>query len=115
MKRNRAEQRITRSRAVLIKMVLLSQQLKAEDESMAKLDSENRDPGYLCGRLLAVLEAIQTEAAKPRKLNSTIVDRFYGTASSAPASVFSTLLRLARAHLGKLRKEKPGTYNALSK
>ncbi|MDY6893488.1 MAG: type I-C CRISPR-associated protein Cas8c/Csd1, partial [Chloroflexota bacterium] len=68
-----------------------------------------------CGRLLAVLESIQEEAAKPRKINSTIVDRFYGTASSAPASVFGHLLRGVQAHLGKLRKEKYGSYIALEK
>lgn len=82
---------------------------------MVKLDPDNRHPAYLCGKLLAVLESVQEEAAKPRQLNSTIVDRFYGTASSAPASVFGHLLRGAQAHLGKLRREKPGTYTALEK
>ncbi|MCL0104819.1 type I-C CRISPR-associated protein Cas8c/Csd1 [Dehalococcoidia bacterium] len=112
VKRNRAEQGITYPRAALIKMVLLSQQSNIEEDFMVKLDPENRHPAYLCGRLLAVLESIQKEAAKPRQ---TIVDRFYGTASSAPASVFGHLLRGAQAHLGKLRKEKRGYYIALGK
>jgi CRISPR-associated protein Csd1 len=32
------------------------------------------------------------------------VDRYYGTASTAPASVFGNLLRTAQSHLGKLRR-----------
>lgn len=82
---------------------------------MEQLDQSNRDPAYLCGRLLAVLESIQEEAAKPQKLNSTIVDRFYGTASAAPATVFGSLLRGAQPHLGKLRKERPSAHTALEK
>jgi len=112
VKRNRVEQKITRPRAALIKMVLCSQEQTGSEERMEMLDSENRSPAYLCGRLLAVLESIQ-ERAVPG-LKATIVDRFFGTASSAPASVFGRLLRGAQPHLGKLRKERKGTYSALS-
>lgn len=112
VKRNRAERMITRPRAALIKMALLSQfENWPKEDFMTKLELENHDPAYLCGRLLAVLEAVQ-QAAIPG-VNATITDRFFGTASSAPASVFGHLLRGAMAHLGKLRKEKPGTYEAL--
>jgi CRISPR-associated protein Csd1 len=112
VRRNRAEQAITRPRAALIKMVLLSQQspLTSED-TMVQLDKENHQPAYLCGRLLAVLERIQ-QIAIP-SAGSTITDRFYGTFSSAPASVVGVLLRKSQAHLAKLRKEKPGTERAL--
>jgi CRISPR-associated protein Csd1 len=112
VKRNRAEQSITRPRAALIKMVLLSHEENLVKEGvMAQLETDNHDPAYLCGRLLALLESIQ-QAAIPG-VNATITDRFFGTASSAPASVFGHLIRGAMAHLGKLRKEKPGTYEAL--
>lgn len=112
VKRNRAEQAITRPRAALIKMVLLSHEENIVTEDlMAQLETDNHDPAYLCGRLLAVLESIQ-QAAIPG-VNATITDRYFGTASSAPASVFGHLMRGAMAHLGKLRKEKPGTYEAL--
>ena len=80
---------------------------------MEDLDTENKSPAYLCGRLLAVLESIQEKAVPG--LKATIVDRFFGTASSAPALVFGRLLRGAQPHLGKLRKESMGTYFALSK
>jgi CRISPR-associated protein Csd1 len=112
VKRNRAEQTITRPRAALIKMVLLSQHTDfPEEDSMAQLDTQNQDPAYLCGRLLAVLERIQ-QAAIPGA-GSTITDRFYGTFSSAPASVAGVLLRKSQAHLAKLRKERRGTERAL--
>ncbi|OIQ07765.1 type I-C CRISPR-associated protein Cas8c/Csd1 [Neomoorella thermoacetica] len=112
IKRARAEkdqEKITRSRAALIKMVLFSQKPNlAEGSALEKLDTSNRNPAYLCGRLLAVLEGIQWSALPGIK--ATIVDRFYGTASTAPAAVFSRLLRGSQSHLGKLRKEKPGLY-----
>ena len=44
-----------------------------------------------------------------------VVDRVFVTASSAPASVFGRLVRGAQPHLGKLRKERKGTYVALTK
>ncbi len=81
---------------------------------MIELDPENRSPAYLCGRLLAVLEATQ-RAALGRGIKSTITDRFFGTASSAPASVFGTLLRGGQAHLTKLRKERPAVHGAFQR
>ena len=109
--RNRAEQRVTHPRAALIKMVLISNKdLGKGGEKMERLDSENKSPGYLCGRLLAVLEEAQRAAINP---SATIVDRFFGTASSAPASVFSRLLRGSQAHLSKLRRDNTGAYYAI--
>jgi CRISPR-associated protein Csd1 len=111
VRRNRAEQGVTRERAALIKMVLVSRADIHEGgtDAMTELDGANREPAYLCGRLLAVLDAIQRRALN--NPNTTIVDRFYGAASSAPASVFGTLLHGAQPHLGKLRKD-PKTQGA---
>ena len=64
------------------------------------LDPSNSSPGYCLGRLFAVLEKIQ-EDAQPG-INATIRDRFYGAASSSPASVFPQLLKLKNHHLAKL-------------
>ena len=75
---------------------------------MAELDTSCPDPAYLCGRLLSVLEAVQFAALGD--INATIVDRYYGTASSAPASVFGRLLRGAQPHLAKLQRDKPGAF-----
>jgi CRISPR-associated protein Csd1 len=110
IRRNRAEQQLTRPRAALIKMVILSQQPNFQEDAMVQLDDNNFHPAYLCGRLLAVLEQVQYVAVSPK---ATLIDRFYGTASTAPASVFARLLKGAQAHLGKLRKERFGAYSAL--
>ncbi len=76
---------------------------------MIQLDPENMNPAYRCGRLLAVLEETQRQAIG----KATIVERFFGTASSAPASVFGRLLRGAQPHLSKLERDRPGAYRAL--
>jgi CRISPR-associated protein Csd1 len=110
VRRNRAEQGVTRPRMALIKMVLLSGE-RGKEDTMKQLETENTNPAYLCGRLFAVLESVQ-RAAMPN-INNTIADRFFGTASSAPASVFGRLIRGSQSHLGKLRRERKGAYEAL--
>ena len=110
VRRNRAEQDVTRPRAALIKAVIQSRQgLLLEEDTMIQLDNDNLDPAYRCGRLLAVLESVQYQALGI----TAVTDRFYGTASSAPASVFGRLLRGAQPHLAKLERDKRGAYFAL--
>ena len=70
------------------------------------LDRQRTEPSYRLGRLLAVIDRLQQDALG--NVNATLVDRYYGSASSTPESVFPTLLRRSRHHLGKLRREKPG-------
>ena len=109
VRRNRAEQRVTRPRAALVKLVFATNDRdKYKEGYMTELESTNQDPAYLCGQLLHVLENIQY-AAIPG-INSTVVDRYFGTASAAPASVFSRLLRGAQPHLSKLKRDNPGAY-----
>jgi len=64
------------------------------------LDISNTNVGYRLGRLFAVLEKIQEEANPG--INTTIRDRYYGSASSSPIAVFSQLLKLKNHHLPKL-------------
>jgi len=98
------------SRMMLIRLVFNSHPDK-EETFMSNMDINNREPAYICGRLLAVLESIQHQAIPGAK--ATLIDRYYGAASAAPASVFGTLMRGAQPHLAKLRKEKEGAYYAL--
>lgn len=110
--RCRAEQNVNYLRAAGIKACLnrhmrresfLSPNQPLEKEFSPMLDYENIKPAYRMGRLFAVLERIQEESAGgPGKLNSTIRDRFYGAASSAPATVFPVLLKLKNHHVSKL-------------
>lgn len=111
VRRNRAEQEVTRPRAALIKLVLSSRHQANEEDAMVQLDAQNPSPAYRCGRLLAVLEEVQRLAVPGAK--ATIVDRFFGTASTAPSSVFGRLLRGAQPHLAKLERDRPGAYRVL--
>ncbi len=98
-----------RRRAALIKLVLLSQEPElTREDYMVALETEHPSPAYHCGRLLAVIEDVQ-RAALPG-VNATIVDRYYGAASSTPAVVFGALLRGAQPHLARLERDRPGAY-----
>ena len=68
------------------------------------LNEQSTHPAYVLGRLFAVLESAQIEAAKPDKLNTTIKDRFFSSACASPASVFPVLLRLSQHHITKVDK-----------
>ena len=85
--------------------------MTAHDPTDPILDEPRKRQAYNCGCLLAVLERAQKAALG--KTNTTIVGRYFGTASAAPASVFGRLLRMNQAHLEKLRKTKPTVYAAL--
>ena len=107
LRRNKAEQKITYGRAALIKAYLKrairSGSLKNTKELSMSLDRERNDIGYVLGRLFAVLEKTQSEANP--SLNTTIGDRYFGSASSTPIAVFGTLMRLSPHHLSKLEYE----------
>jgi CRISPR-associated protein Csd1 len=79
-----------------------------EKEITMCLDPENTNIGYRLGRLFATLGKVQSDANPG--INATIRDRFYGTASSTPVTVFGNLMRLSNHHLSKLEKEKPGLF-----
>ena len=70
-------------------------------------DPDNRNKGYLLGRLFALYEHVQS-AALGRNVNATIKDKFYGSASAQPRKVFALLERSSANHLSKIGKQKPG-------
>ncbi|MCW3062669.1 MAG: CRISPR-associated protein Cas8c/Csd1, subtype [Capsulimonas sp.] len=113
--RCRAEQRVTHPRAALIKAALLSlnPNYTLEDaQRMTNLDHGREDAPYLCGRLFAELEAIQRAALGP--INTTMIDRYFGAASTTPSKVLSSLVAHAnKAHLPKIRKTRLPAYLAM--
>lgn len=62
------------------------------------LDKTNTNPGYLCGRLTAVLEKIQTDA----NTGDSIRTRYMGAASATPSAVLPAMLNLSLHHSEKL-------------
>ncbi len=111
VRRVRADRNVTHAQAALLKLVLTSSGIIEREDSMVQLNPEHPSAAYQCGRLLAVLERVQRLAIPGVKAG--IVDRFYGTASSAPASVFGTLMKGVQPHLSKIERDRPGAYYAL--
>lgn len=103
------------ARAALIKLALnrfrrQNARTHAYEEITPAMNPHNRQPGYLLGQLLAVLERLQAEALGD--VNATLVDRYFSGASAAPASVFFTLLKNARHHARKA-KDDAARYGAV--
>ncbi len=95
---------VLRVRVGIIKAVLVRQQHPLE-VPMA-LDESNTERAYLLGRLFASLEKLQAVASgRGNDLNATIRDRYYGAASSTPASVFGRLLALSMHHASKAKND----------
>lgn len=103
IRRIRAEQSLNVTRAAIIKAYL--NRLNDNNKKIEiMLDKENNNQGYLCGRLFAVLENLQYAANK----QDTIRSSYMNAASSTPAAVFSTILKLSNSHYSKLAKDKKG-------
>lgn len=72
-------------------------------EVPVSLDENANQVPYLLGRLFAVLEALQGAALGD--INATIRDRFFGSASTTPATVFPRLLSLSTHHARKSERK----------
>ncbi|HPG92009.1 MAG TPA: type I-C CRISPR-associated protein Cas8c/Csd1 [Clostridia bacterium] len=66
------------------------------------LNKTNVNQAYLCGRLFAVLEKLQTEAIPG--VNAGIKSRYFSSACTTPAMVFPRLIMLGQTHISKLEK-----------
>lgn len=100
--RIRADREINYVRAAILKAILVRKNRiynRGMEVSMS-LDKENKNPAYLLGRLFAVLEKAQTDALG-KKINATIKDRFFSSASATPKAVFPQLLRLSQHYIEK--------------
>ena len=98
MRRIRAEQTITISRAAIIKAYLNRLNDNKNQKLNIMLDKENTNQGYLCGRLFAVLDKIQEDANGIHSIR----ERYMNSASATPSTVFATILNLSTHHQEKL-------------
>ena len=93
IRRIRAEQKLTITRAAILK-AYLNRQSNKNKKIDAMLDKNNTNQGYLCGRLFAVLDKIQEDANHI----SSIRERYMNAASATPSAVFATILNLSVHH-----------------
>lgn len=100
--RIKAERSITRERAAIIKAYYLrNPNEKCPKEVLTvSLNETSKNVPYTLGRLFSVYEEIQ-QAANPG-INTTIKDKYFGSAATMPATVFPILSNLAQKHLRKL-------------
>lgn len=104
---NRTRQgRVTHARAAALKLTICPPDYPDPESFMSRLNPDHPSAAYQCGRLLAVIERIQSDALGGT--NATVIDKYYGTFSSRPNVVFGRLVNGAQPHLSKLRKSKPG-------
>jgi CRISPR-associated protein Csd1 len=101
------------ARMGLIKLCLNRTHFREGVRMPETLNQDDRNPAYVYGRLLRVFEEIQYAALGD--VNATVVDKFYGTFSAAPALVFSRLFANAQNHLRKLRGNDEGKFVALDR
>ena len=101
VRRVRSDSQINHPRAAILKALLIR---NFEMEVPVALDKNHPGEAYQLGRLFAALEKTQ-EDARDGKLNSTIKDRFFGSAATTPASVFPRLLQLHQHHMRNLEQE----------
>lgn len=69
---------------------------------------ETNDAAYNCGRLLSLFDDLQREALSTdgnRFDGAGVVEKYYGSASSAPNSAFGILWRLHQHHLKKVSQK----------
>jgi CRISPR-associated protein Csd1 len=111
--RIRAGNIVSQTKAAVIKAILLRNFTTNTNESEVitmSLNTESDNKPYVLGRLFAVLEKLQRDAAGGA-LNATIRDRYFANACANPGIVFPTLLRLSMHHSAKL--DRPGFYERL--
>lgn len=102
--RIRADGEVNALRVGILKAVLMR---NYKMEVPVALDPEERNKGYLLGRLFAVYEEMQ-RAALGNNVNATIKDKFYASASATPRKVFSMLDSGSANHLSKIGKQNKG-------
>ena len=94
------------SRFALLKLILNRNRKDMDMELKPELTADTGDAAYNCGRLLAILAVAQDKAHDYALEGAGVAERYFGTASSSPGSVFPLLLRLNRHHLNKISKSK---------
>ncbi|MDR0928274.1 MAG: type I-C CRISPR-associated protein Cas8c/Csd1 [Oscillospiraceae bacterium] len=100
LNRVRAGERMDRVRVGMIKAIL---NRNWKGEMGLSLSKEDKNIGYLLGRVMAVMEAAQ-KALMPRA-NATVLDRYLNSAMSSPGSVYNIIIANFNKHIASLKKK----------
>jgi len=87
-------------KAYHIRKISNSGGLSMTEEMKPYLNEQHPSVAYQCGRLMAVLAALQRSALGD--VGAGVVQRYYAAASTTPALVFGRLVRTSQFHLNKL-------------
>lgn len=101
------------SRFALLKLIVNRNKTENEQMIEEKLNPSITDEAYNCGRLLAIFEELQAAAHDYKLEGASVVERYYGTASSTPNSAFGILWRLHQHHLKKVSRSNRGKAEAI--
>jgi CRISPR-associated protein Csd1 len=93
------------SRFALLRLILNRQLRKEGKPEMEAKVFETDDAAYNCGRLLSIFDDLQMRASEYQLEGAGVVERYYGSASSAPNSAFGILWRLHQHHLKKFSRQ----------
>ncbi|WP_419786150.1 type I-C CRISPR-associated protein Cas8c/Csd1 [Pseudodesulfovibrio sp.] len=100
--RIRADKEINYLRTAVIKAFLVRN--NDNEEITMALNKENRETGYLLGRLFATLERTQNTALG--NVNASVRDKYFASAAATPGLVFPILIQNAQHWLSKMSKDK---------
>lgn len=92
------------SRFALLRLIL-NRNRKESEPMIEPQVFETNDPAYNCGRLLAIFDHLQMRAHEFQLEGTGVVERYYGSASSAPNCAFGILWRLHQHHLKKVSRQ----------
>ena len=98
---------ITPERVALIRFILNRNNNTGGYMIEKQNDLNDVRPAIVCGKIFAVMEAIQ-RVAQGKDLNAGIRERFFSFASTSPAPAFGRLMKLSQNHISKLKHDKPG-------
>jgi CRISPR-associated protein Csd1 len=92
------------SRFALLRLIL-NRNRKVGEPMIEPQAYDTDDAAYNCGRLLAIFDDLQMKAHEYQLEGAGVVERYYGSAASAPNSAFGILWRLHQHHLKKVSRQ----------
>ncbi len=103
LRTTRGPKKLSPTQAALIRLCM--NDLSGDNSMPERLDTSLNQPAYLCGRLLALYDAMQY--AERGWVRSSLADRYYSLASTNPAQAFPKIEEVGLKHLTRLRRVNP--------